>query len=52
MGCETGLATGGKIGLGTGASVVGAVGAVGPEGTIFTSAQFQNCSGTPLPSGG
>jgi len=38
---------GGSVGAGG-----GTVGAVGPDGVILTSAQFQNCSGTPFPSGG
>lgn len=44
---------GGRVGAGVGGVGGGGfVGVVGPAGVIDISAQFQNCSGTPFPSGG
>lgn len=57
-GAAVGLGAGGDVYMGLGGRVAegagigaGVVGAVGPS-AMAISAQFQNCSGTPLPSGG
>jgi hypothetical protein len=44
--------TGARVGGTVGVFVGGTTGDVGPEEFIFISAQFQNCSGAPLPSAG
>lgn len=47
-GVGAGTLTGGEVGDGGGVGG-GVVGGVGPEGRIVISAQFQNCSGFPVP---